>query len=651
MSNLAPYIHNVPTWNNFTLNHTDFSALINALADGAIVIDRSTEQIIHVNSNILKLTLFTYTDLIGREIKTLLPQTEISKLSIGIDQLVMLKRRMRDSIPAMMKVQTLDSEGHRLLITIISKERYKDNKPEEWDKRVLSIQSLTESINEPNLEQALIKTIEIAESFLDTNIICVYKADSDNPCLHRLLGSDGSDIFPDELPSTDLMKLSKTSIWVPGKRILTSIHQAALSANLSYLASSPLGQKGALSGLIIAGGYGNPPQKNFSNLMNILSGIISNAFSHYILIENLYKDNHELQHSQIISEILRENMQEGVLLVDNGHNILNINQAAELMFEYTYKEVLGQSIENILIGSDLIIPALQDAFVGLPSHDIGIVSLHQRCGQSFPASIQIIPVKKDDNVIAALILIEDMSEKEQIRLRTRQLEHRAMLGELLSIFAHEIRNPINNISTGLELISSRLASDDPNRDVVIRSQNDCERLNHLVESTLSFSRPVDSSHFMPVDMSILIQRVLDRWQPRLVKAGIRPFFQASDALPKVMGDFRSLERVFINLISNAVNAMNKSGGMLAIRVGLDNAIINNPQVEITISDNGVGIPDEIRERLFEPFVTASPGGTGLGLPITKHIITSHRGSINVNTFPGGTVFHVFLPATSNGDQR
>jgi two-component system, NtrC family, sensor histidine kinase AtoS len=113
-----------------------------------------------------------------------------------------------------------------------------------------------------------------------------------------------------------------------------------------------------------------------------------------------------------------------------------------------------------------------------------------------------------------------------------------------------------------------------------------------------------------------------------------------------LGDARSLEQVFTNLISNAVEAMSKNGGTLAIRIAASDLIANRPQVEITVSDSGPGIPEEIRERLFEPFVTTKTRGNGLGLAITKRIVTAHQGTIQVNSFPGGTVFHVYLPAVN-----
>jgi len=324
-----------------------------------------------------------------------------------------------------------------------------------------------------------------------------------------------------------------------------------------------------------------------------------------------------------------------------------MNSAAEFMLGYAETEVQGQLVENILIGPDGLIRALEKANEGIPFHNLGTVHIHRRSGQSFPANLQVIPVMKDGELFAVLIFISDVSQNEQIKVRTQQLEHRAVLGEFTAVFAHEVRNPINNISTGLQLLSTLLKTDDPNQDIINRMLGDCNRLNQLMESVLSFSRPLETK-FEPVDLSLLLQRILDRWRPRLAKVNVELFFQPVSNLPKILGDIRSLEQVFTNLVSNAVEAMSKNGGMLAIRINKYDQIPNTPQIEVGITDSGPGIPDEIKGRLFEPFVSNNPRGTGLGLAITKRIVTAHRGSISVDTFPGGTVFRVYLP-TVNGE--
>jgi len=152
--------------------------------------------------------------------------------------------------------------------------------------------------------------------------------------------------------------------------------------------------------------------------------------------------------------------------------------------------------------------------------------------------------------------------------------------------------------------------------------------------------------FVPVDMNLLIKRIVDRWMPRFTRLKVKLNYQMNPGLPKVLGDLRALEQVFINLISNAVEAMSNQGGVLSIRIAPNQELSNRPQLEVMISDTGPGIPDELRERIFEPFVTGKSKGTGLGLAITKRIISAHQGSIWVNSFPGGTMFHILLPIIS-----
>ncbi|NPV57948.1 MAG: HAMP domain-containing histidine kinase, partial [Anaerolineae bacterium] len=216
------------------------------------------------------------------------------------------------------------------------------------------------------------------------------------------------------------------------------------------------------------------------------------------------------------------------------------------------------------------------------------------------------------------------------------------IGDLTSIFAHEVRNPINNIYTGLQLMERRLDEDDPNHQVIKKMQDDFNRLNHLMDSLLSYSRPMHRSD--EVDINALIRKILIRWRPRMIKQKISPFFQ-SDGKPAIIeGDQRALEQVFINLISNALDAMSSNGGTLAIHINNLQGAPARPQIEVSITDNGPGIPDEFKDRIFEPFITNKPRGTGLGLAITKQIVTAHKGTVSVSTFPGGTVFHVYLPA-------
>jgi signal transduction histidine kinase len=123
-------------------------------------------------------------------------------------------------------------------------------------------------------------------------------------------------------------------------------------------------------------------------------------------------------------------------------------------------------------------------------------------------------------------------------------------------------------------------------------------------------------------------------------------------LPLVPGDDRALGQVFNNLISNAVRAMEDTGGgVLSVRLKAIQKTPGTPGVQIDVLDTGPGIPPEVRERIFEPFFTTKEDGTGLGLSISKQIITMHEGTITLEPLPEGTSFQIILPGINQEDFR
>jgi PAS domain S-box-containing protein len=365
-----------------------------------------------------------------------------------------------------------------------------------------------------------------------------------------------------------------------------------------------------------------------------------------MLVDNL---NEKIENSIKVVQLRNQAfdyMNEAVLILDEKMEIVEINPAAEYMLGYANWETVGQSYENILIGTDRLLPALNDALKGQATFNIGKASLNRRNGQSFPVEVKVIPVVSGESVTGMEILITDISEHEESKAVTQQLEHRAVLGDYTAAFAHDVRNPINNISTGLQLLSASLDDKDPSQDVISKMLGDCTRLNHLMESFLAFSRPLEMK-FEAIEVESFLKRIIDRWQPRMARVNVKSILNVNKDVMRITGDPRSLENVFTNLISNALEAMTETGDTLAIKVGMVKEINGHPHVEISVSDNGPGIPEDVKERIFEPFVTTRKMGTGLGLAITKQIVNAHKGSIKVDSFPGGTVFTVQLPAERN----
>jgi two-component system, NtrC family, sensor histidine kinase AtoS len=631
-------------WRGKVPSLQEFNAMLNVIPTPGLIIDRSRETVLLGNSALLKLTAFSQTELNGASAADLFPGLELTQLAPGDEQVFLIRRRQRDPFEVFAQVTALDSNGQWLLILLTPSDLHRQT---QVDRRELILRKLLELARlseEPDLIQALNRAIEICKGLFETDLVAVYQADSDFPQLTKMESTGGeNNIFPPSMPSSDLIRLSSPTIWKPGKRVQTEIHKYARIANLSYVASTPLGQGKALFGMFVVGDTQKDPFDIFQNAIEIAGAQISMIIQHFLLTENLSQEVEKYQRLLTIHNSVFENSQEGIAVLSKNLTIREINPAAEWMLGYTNWEVQNQPVENILIGPERLIPALEAACRGIPTHNIGNVNLHRRNGQSFPAHLQTIPVQTEGQILAVIVFMTDVSAHEEIRQRTQQLEHRAILGDVTAVFAHEVRNPINNISTGLQLMSMRLSPDDPNLDVINRMDADCTRLNHLMESVLSFSRPMEHK-FEPLDLASLLKRMLDRWRPRLARVNVEPFFQCAEETPKILGDPRALEQVFTNLISNAVEAMSKKGGTLAVKLGPSEAMTTPPQVEVRISDDGPGIPDEIKDRIFEPFVSNKTSGTGLGLAITKRIVTAHHGSIKLDTFPGGTVFCVHLPA-------
>jgi signal transduction histidine kinase len=151
----------------------------------------------------------------------------------------------------------------------------------------------------------------------------------------------------------------------------------------------------------------------------------------------------------------------------------------------------------------------------------------------------------------------------------------------------------------------------------------------------------------PTDMAALVKRVLARMQPLLERTGVKSLFSSPEDLPQAMADPLSIEQVILNLIDNAAKAM-PEGGHLGVSLQLSALESGAPAVEIRVADTGQGLPPQVRDKLFQPYVTTRADGHGLGLALSRHILDAHRGALRADTYPGsGTVFRVFLPVATS----
>lgn len=223
--------------------------------------------------------------------------------------------------------------------------------------------------------------------------------------------------------------------------------------------------------------------------------------------------------------------------------------------------------------------------------------------------------------------------EEQLRCADRL----SALGELSAGMAHEIRNPLGSIKGAVDILKDDYGPEDAKYEFIQILLKETDRLNNIVQEFLGFARP-KQPEFQQADLNEAIEYVLTLTALEAKKAGVIVEKRLDPAIGKRSLDVSLLRQAFLNLILNAIQAMT-AGGVLAVGSSLQ-----GDAIRITISDTGVGISEENRKRLFNPFFTTKKNGTGLGLAITYRIIENHRGTIEVTSEPGkGATFTVKIP--------
>src|SRR5712691_10532235 len=239
----------------------------------------------------------------------------------------------------------------------------------------------------------------------------------------------------------------------------------------------------------------------------------------------------------------------------------------------------------------------------------------------------------------------DVTELKRLEEQLIQAEKLAAMGQMLAGVAHELNNPLTAILGVTELLREREGTDDSTRRQLELTHRQARRAARIVQNLLEFSRPA-SPQKKPLDLNNLLERTLQLHDHSLRRNNIEVDFHPQGELPVVVGDANQLIQVFLNLVTNAEQAIRevRETGRIQIRV----AHIGK-QLAITVQDDGVGIRPEALLRIFDPFYTTKRpgGGTGLGLSICMSIIREHGGNIEAETLPaGGSAFTIYLPAAS-----
>ncbi|MGH7389205.1 MAG: ATP-binding protein [Candidatus Rokuibacteriota bacterium] len=342
----------------------------------------------------------------------------------------------------------------------------------------------------------------------------------------------------------------------------------------------------------------------------------------------------------------------GIVTVDLGGRIVTLNPAAELLTGYFAGEVIGRYCTEVFVQTVEMGDILMETLASRAPITNVALTLRRRTGAALPIELSTAPLKGGDGKdLGVVAVFRDLTTVRQLESQLRRSDRLAALGTLAAGLAHEIKNPLTSILTFSRKLDRRFDDQHFRERFLSVVPRELERINGIVERLLELSRPVRFT-FTLVRLPALVDRAVDLYGNALEARSIAVTREYARDVPPIQADEEALYRALVNLVTNALEAMEAAGGRLTLRVGWADAdgvpalrrrgFVR--RVRLEVEDTGRGIAATEAERVFNPFFTTKETGTGLGLALTHKIVEEHGGTIDFRSAPGaGTVFRIVLP--------
>lgn len=357
------------------------------------------------------------------------------------------------------------------------------------------------------------------------------------------------------------------------------------------------------------------------------------------------EERKKVEHTLKMFAMALEEAPDGVQIVTLDGHIIYSNKTIEKIYGFSPEEFKGKNVnelnEDLEFADKFIIPALQKT-----GHWAGELKVKHKNGKTVPVLINAsIFADEFGKPLAMIRIIRDLTEQKEIEQLEKQLlqaDKLATVGQLASGVAHEINNPLGNISLYAQILLKKVENESDRKKLNIINE-ESNRAAHIVKGLLDFARQSEP-RMTPTDVNDEIRKALDLIKHQMTGIKVTTIFQT---IPKINCDPGQISQVIMNLLTNSIQAITENG-----EIKIETRLEKN-NVEILIADNGCGIPEENLNRIFDPFFTTKkPGeGTGLGLSISYGIIKRHNGSIDVKSQVGkGTTFTIKLPINNNAEK-
>jgi PAS domain S-box-containing protein len=346
--------------------------------------------------------------------------------------------------------------------------------------------------------------------------------------------------------------------------------------------------------------------------------------------------------NRFIANILQDSA-DAIITLDSQDVITSWNRGAELIFGYAAGEAVGKPID-ILIPADLR-EGRESARISEKIKAHGAVRSYQteritKDGRRIQVIFTRTAIRDNQgNIIGSSAVLKDITFYETVEKQLVDAEHLATLGELSAGLAHEIKNPLAGIKGAIDVIRDSLPSSDMHRDILGDVLHEVNRIDKIVRDLLNYAKPKPPT-LSEIDLPETAHRMVA--MARKSSQNDAHFIEVLQltTIPKFTGDETQLEQVLLNLLLNSQNAM-PSGGHIQVRLAYDDEAYT---IRMDVQDDGPGIPEEIRRRVFQPFFTTRTDGTGLGLATCLKNVQYHGGSIDLHSEVGrGTTFTISLP--------
>jgi len=350
-----------------------------------------------------------------------------------------------------------------------------------------------------------------------------------------------------------------------------------------------------------------------------------------------------LERSEARYTRLVESASDGIFTVDGAGRFTAVNHSLERGVGRSRDELLGSPFAGMVDARDLgsAQQLLHDTLAGQRSR--GTLRYHAADGAVRHGSLITSPVVEDGLIVGALGIMRDVTDDQRLAEQLLQQEKLAAVGQLVSGVAHELNNPLAGVLAYAQLLLSMAAAQDAEtRQAVETIHHEATRAAKIVSNLLTFARRQPAER-ADADLNAIITDTLALRRYALRASGIELDVALDPALPRTWADPFQLQQVVLNLVTNAEQALAEWLGPRRIGVRTQHA---DGCIVVRVWDTGPGVPEEERDRVFNPFFTTKPvgQGTGLGLSISDGIVRQHGGQIRVESVPGsGACFVLRIP--------